>query len=68
MQTINVTIEKSKLLSDLAREKRSFSDVEVGKKLRKIDEKFQGKGLRRFFKMMSLLSLIIAPFFISRNP
>lgn len=67
MSSINVTIEKSKLLSEFARQKKSFSDVEIGKKLRKIDDKFQGKTFKRIAQVMSVLSLILAPLFITRN-
>lgn len=65
--TINLTKEKQNLLSEFAKQKRSFSDVEIGERLRKIDDNYQGKKFKKFVGFLGLLSLLIAPFVLPRN-
>lgn len=67
MNISNPTIEKYMLIYNLSKKKERFSDIEIGAKLRKIDEKSQGPKFKKFIKVLSLGSLLIAPFIISKE-
>jgi hypothetical protein len=67
MNILNPTIAKYGLVYDFSKKKKTFSDLEIGARFRRIDEKCQGPKFKRFIKAVSLISFVLAPFLLSRE-
>lgn len=67
MTVANPTIAKYRLVYNLSQKKTGREALDIGAKLRKIDESTRGPRFKAFIKLVSFFSLLLAPVILSRK-